>query len=104
MSQERERRLSGYAFKSPALAGLSLIGAPRFELGTSCPPDRHANQAAPRPVVAQSYPLGAVAPVQLVDQVGHAFEPIGDHTQTVLAEVLGLNAQRSRKRLDHVVG
>ena len=26
------------------------IGAPRFELGTSCPPDKRANQAAPRPV------------------------------------------------------
>jgi hypothetical protein len=27
-----------------------LVGAPRFELGTSSPPDWRANQAAPRPV------------------------------------------------------
>jgi hypothetical protein len=36
--------------ESPATAGLLHIGAPRFELGTSCPPDTRANQAAPRPV------------------------------------------------------
>ena len=35
--------------KSPACAGLSAVGAPRFELGTSGPPDKRANQAAPRP-------------------------------------------------------
>ena len=27
-----------------------LVGAPGFEPGTSCPPDKRANQAAPRPV------------------------------------------------------
>src|SRR5205085_2997245 len=32
----------------------SPIGAPRFELGTSCPPDKRANQAAPRPVKPNS--------------------------------------------------
>ncbi len=32
--------------------GLSAVGAPRFELGTSSPPDWRANQAAPRPVAA----------------------------------------------------
>src|SRR5690349_14890125 len=26
------------------------VGAPGFEPGTSCPPDKRANQAAPRPV------------------------------------------------------
>ena len=30
--------------------GFSAIGAPGFEPGTSCPPDKRANQAAPRPV------------------------------------------------------
>ena len=34
--------------------GFSMIGAPRFELGTSCPPDKRANQAAPRPVGVSS--------------------------------------------------
>ena len=29
---------------------LNAVGAPRFELGTSSPPDWRANQAAPRPV------------------------------------------------------
>jgi hypothetical protein len=32
-----------------------LVGAPRFELGTSSPPDWRANQAAPRPVTGESY-------------------------------------------------
>src|SRR5262245_30342538 len=27
-----------------------IVGLPRFELGTSCPPDKRANQAAPQPV------------------------------------------------------
>ena len=36
--------------EKPRQRGLS-IGAPRFELGTSSPPDWRANQAAPRPVV-----------------------------------------------------
>lgn len=29
---------------------LDVVGLPRFELGTSCPPDKRANQAAPQPV------------------------------------------------------
>jgi hypothetical protein len=33
------------------------IGAPRFELGTSSPPDWRANQAAPRPATATRYQL-----------------------------------------------
>jgi hypothetical protein len=32
------------------MRGFLLVGAPRFELGTSSPPDWRANQAAPRPV------------------------------------------------------
>ena len=40
--------------KRPSKRGFFTIGAPRFELGTSCPPDKRANQAAPRPVEAQS--------------------------------------------------
>ena len=28
----------------------NVVGLPRFELGTSCPPDKRANQAAPQPV------------------------------------------------------
>jgi ligand-binding SRPBCC domain-containing protein len=35
--------------KAPRLQGFPLVGAPRFELGTSSPPDWRANQAAPRP-------------------------------------------------------
>src|SRR3972149_5040354 len=42
--------------KNPASCGV-FIGAPRFELGTSSPPDWRANQAAPRPVSLQPYPL-----------------------------------------------
>src|SRR5215475_6996237 len=35
----------------PRVSGAFLfIGAPGFEPGTSCPPDKRANQAAPRPV------------------------------------------------------
>src|SRR5205085_10276202 len=33
-----------------AVPASSLVGAPGFEPGTSCPPDKRANQAAPRPV------------------------------------------------------
>src|SRR5581483_819159 len=40
--------------KAPAPRGFS-IGAPRFELGTSSPPDWRANQAAPRPASAPRY-------------------------------------------------
>ena len=36
--------------KRPSQRGLFLVGAPGFEPGTSCPPDKRANQAAPRPV------------------------------------------------------
>jgi hypothetical protein len=32
----------------------SVVGAPRFELGTSGPPDQRANQAAPRPVAGDT--------------------------------------------------
>jgi hypothetical protein len=42
--RRREKR------ESPVAAGLFSVGAPRFELGTSSPPDWRANQAAPRPV------------------------------------------------------
>ena len=35
--------------KTPPERGFQIIGAPRFELGTSSPPDQRANQAAPRP-------------------------------------------------------
>src|SRR3954449_6736801 len=45
----RESRFRGLGTYCTALV-LFLIGAPRFELGTSCPPDKRANQAAPRPV------------------------------------------------------
>ena len=38
--------------KASHLRGFLLVGAPRFELGTSSPPDWRANQAAPRPVLA----------------------------------------------------
>jgi hypothetical protein len=31
-----------------------IIGAPRFELGTSSPPDWRANQAAPRPATGDT--------------------------------------------------
>jgi hypothetical protein len=34
---------------SEAVSGL-VIGVPGFEPGTSCPPDKRANQAAPHPV------------------------------------------------------
>ena len=36
----------------PPSSRCDLVGAPRFELGTSCPPDMRANQAAPRPVTS----------------------------------------------------
>src|SRR5215212_7139395 len=32
-----------------------IVGAPRFELGTSSPPDWRANQAAPRPATPPRY-------------------------------------------------
>jgi hypothetical protein len=35
------------------MRGFLVIGAPGFEPGTSCPPDKRANQAAPRPVGGQ---------------------------------------------------
>jgi hypothetical protein len=61
-TQAKTRRLGAYRAlpskavsnvrhkKRPSQRGLFYIGAPRFELGTSCPPDKRANQAAPRPV------------------------------------------------------
>jgi hypothetical protein len=40
--------------RAPALVLFAVVvipvGAPGFEPGTSCPPDKRANQAAPRPV------------------------------------------------------
>ena len=36
--------------KSSRAEALDVVGLPRFELGTSCPPDKRANQAAPQPV------------------------------------------------------
>jgi hypothetical protein len=41
----KKPRFRGYQWRS--------IGVPRFELGTSCPPDKRANQAAPHPEAAQ---------------------------------------------------
>jgi hypothetical protein len=45
--------------EKPRLSGaFRMVGAPRFELGTSSPPDWRANQAAPRParlIVAQGF-------------------------------------------------
>src|SRR6058998_3095035 len=42
--------------RNPAGAGLCRVGAPRFELGTSSPPDWRANQAAPRPATPTTIP------------------------------------------------
>src|SRR5918995_898723 len=41
--------------------------------------------------------------VQPVDQVGHLLEPVGDHAQPVLAEVLRLDAERRRKAGDDLL-
>src|SRR5262245_15881049 len=51
-----------------------------------------------------SWLLKPVAPVQLVDQIRHPLEPVGDHAQPIFAEVLCLDAERTRERLHHVVG
>ena len=40
--------------------------------------------------------LGAEAAVETVDQIGHGIEPLGDDADPVLAEVLGLDAERLR--------
>src|SRR5256885_15192384 len=78
------------------------IGAPRFELGTSSPPDWRANQAAPRPVrriVAElAQPL-----VQTIDQIRHLLEAFGDPADADLAEVLRLDPERFSQLFDHVV-
>ena len=50
-----------------------------------------------------SYRLRAVTPVELVDQVRHALEPVGDHAQAIFAEVLWFDAECAGERLDHVV-
>jgi hypothetical protein len=39
----------GFGGKWQPRFGLIPVGAPGFEPGTSCPPDKRANQAAPRP-------------------------------------------------------
>jgi hypothetical protein len=41
-------------------------------------------------------------PVEPVDQLGHRLEPVGDHAQAVLAEVLRLDLERLCER-DHDV-
>src|SRR5262249_4324323 len=41
--------------------------------------------------------------VEPVDQVGHSLEPLGDHPEPVLAEVLRLDLERARKRGHDVV-
>jgi hypothetical protein len=46
------RRREGNQAKAATYAAFPSVGAPRFELGTSSPPDWRANQAAPRPVLA----------------------------------------------------
>src|ERR1051326_3309580 len=40
---------SRYSLKIPRKPLISLVGPPRFELGTSCTPSKRASQAAPRP-------------------------------------------------------
>ena len=40
-----------------------MVGPPRFELGTSCPPDKRANQAAPQPVTV-ALMLTVCVPIQ----------------------------------------
>src|SRR4051812_16323593 len=92
------------AMKKPRFRGRhSLsIGVPRFELGTSCPPDKRANQAAPHPAGAR-IPLVAQPLVQAVDQLGHRLEPLGDRTQAELPEVVGLDAEGLGEHADDVV-
>src|SRR5262249_24994631 len=41
--------------------------------------------------------------VKTVDHVGHAFELVRDHAEPVLAKMLGLDVERARETLDHVV-
>ena len=40
----------------PLYQRVRSVGAPRFELGTSSPPDWRANQAAPRPATSNTVP------------------------------------------------
>jgi nucleoid DNA-binding protein len=41
--------------------------------------------------------------VEAVDHLRHRLESVGDHTKAVLAEVLGVDAERTREPLHHVV-
>src|SRR5207248_10511939 len=51
----------------------------------------------PRPL------LLAEAAIEAVDEVGHRLQPLGDHAQPVLAEVLRLDAECLGERADDVV-
>ena len=46
----------GHKTESRSAHTSQAVGAPGFEPGTSCPPDKRANQAAPRPVGALTVP------------------------------------------------
>ena len=64
-----------------------VVGLPRFELGTSCPPDKRANQAAPQPVLmcaaASLSRAGSVRPL--------LFQPRATTHQRSTRELVGLS-------------
>src|SRR4051812_12014324 len=71
---------------------------------------RHTAELSPQspsPAAARastsSSRLLAEAPVQPVDHLGHPLEPLGDHTQPELAEMLRLDTERAGERLYDVV-
>src|SRR2546428_49980 len=85
-------------------------GSPQLESSCSRPRRmRFTPSKSPRAsatassVLFASTRLLAEALVEPVDQLGHGLEPVGDHAQAVLAEVLRLDAKGARERLDHVV-
>src|SRR5215211_6182593 len=64
-----------------------------------------ASRRARGPAAAASAaPRGlAQAPIEAIDELGHPLEPLGDHTNAVLEEVLGLHAERFGEPLHHLV-
>ena len=72
------------------------VGAPGFEPGTSCPPDKRANQAAPRPATAPSVAHMRHRRSSWGDKQRGAWDRLGTETLTCVLGSLGGGCREER--------